>query len=600
MKKIIKVLPLICMVFLLVFCEEHKPNKPPIIVIVASPASGRAPLTVNFFSAAQDPEGKTLTYAWNFGDGTGSSTQQNPVYTYTSYGDYTATCTVTDSGHPPLSASATVAIEVLADTPTLSSVSPISAVMHMPSFTLTVEGSDFQNGAQIVFNGTPMSTVYINSNKLTCTITPEDTLIQDSLELQQNISYVPDIAVAFNVSVINPPPSGGESQQLDFMVHSNYSFEDPVQLPNGSDFYQAISMVIRSDGQLNAIYQSGESYTYPFGKYVRHIVSNDNGDTWTSDHQIISDLYPFDDSPYDLTRLYYAIAAGLDNKLYIIYGGPPLSPPTKKNDIYLATFDPATGWTQSCLTSENGGLCGIYNPTLHMCGDELYLYFTGLMLKDYGSYYHVGFLMNPITIQPWVMPQNITDPDIRIGVFTSDPYNRLHFVIYENSSLEHLSATKDSSYWSLSEKHLISYPDGSYPQISLVSDPNGVLYAFWVCPEQEGTTLSFSRSDYGGVYWTKKKVISGAGLYFKVSAAVDSAGNVIVVFSKEDYGEEKVYFHRSIDHGLNWSAPKKVADSNGNSGVQALSIDNTGRLHVVWNSVPDGYNYYSRSRINEH
>ena len=61
---------------------------------------GPAPLTVQFTgSASTDPEGKPLTYLWNFGDGT-SSSQANPSHVFgsgisTPFG-YTVTLTVTD------------------------------------------------------------------------------------------------------------------------------------------------------------------------------------------------------------------------------------------------------------------------------------------------------------------------------------------------------------------------------------------------------------------------------------------------------------------------------------------------------------------------
>jgi PKD repeat protein len=43
-----------------------------------------------------DPDGDNLTYAWNFGDGT-TSTLPNPTKTYTAFGEYMVTLTVTDT-----------------------------------------------------------------------------------------------------------------------------------------------------------------------------------------------------------------------------------------------------------------------------------------------------------------------------------------------------------------------------------------------------------------------------------------------------------------------------------------------------------------------
>lgn len=66
----------------------------PMATISADSTYGFAPLEVNFSTS---PTGAgPFTYAWDFGDGTGTSTLQNPTYTYASPGYYTAYLTVYD------------------------------------------------------------------------------------------------------------------------------------------------------------------------------------------------------------------------------------------------------------------------------------------------------------------------------------------------------------------------------------------------------------------------------------------------------------------------------------------------------------------------
>ena len=48
-----------------------------------------------FTATGTDPDGDTLTYAWDFGDGTTSSAQ-NPSHAYLTAGSYTARVTVSD------------------------------------------------------------------------------------------------------------------------------------------------------------------------------------------------------------------------------------------------------------------------------------------------------------------------------------------------------------------------------------------------------------------------------------------------------------------------------------------------------------------------
>ena len=72
-------------------------NQPPVAISNADFTGGSAPLTVNFNSyGSNDPDGAIAAYAWDFGDGN-SSTEANPVHTYTAVGNYTASLLVTDN-----------------------------------------------------------------------------------------------------------------------------------------------------------------------------------------------------------------------------------------------------------------------------------------------------------------------------------------------------------------------------------------------------------------------------------------------------------------------------------------------------------------------
>lgn len=82
-------------------------NQPPTVTASAQTSKGSS--TVSFLADGQDPERQQLAYSWIFGDG-GTSTEQNPTYTYGASGEYTATVTVTDGAGATATASVTVKV----------------------------------------------------------------------------------------------------------------------------------------------------------------------------------------------------------------------------------------------------------------------------------------------------------------------------------------------------------------------------------------------------------------------------------------------------------------------------------------------------------
>ena len=76
---------------------------PPIAASAANPSTGAAPLTVAFSSAgSSDPEGRSLTYSWDFGDGT-TSTAANPSHVYPAQGSYSVRLAVSDGANTAFS-----------------------------------------------------------------------------------------------------------------------------------------------------------------------------------------------------------------------------------------------------------------------------------------------------------------------------------------------------------------------------------------------------------------------------------------------------------------------------------------------------------------
>ncbi len=113
----------------------------PTAVAAANPSIGVSPLTVTFSSAgSSDPNNLSLTYLWDFGDGT-TSTQTNPLHTYTAatFTSFTAKLTVTNSANA--SSSATVIVNVGNRAPTATITAPANNTLARPGDTITYSGA---------------------------------------------------------------------------------------------------------------------------------------------------------------------------------------------------------------------------------------------------------------------------------------------------------------------------------------------------------------------------------------------------------------------------------------------------------------------------
>jgi hypothetical protein len=105
------------------------------------------------------------------------------------------TVSAVTAADPSVQANATVAIEN--PVPVLTGVSPTSFATG--SFTLSITGSGFVSGAQILFSGTPLATTFVSSTHLTAGGTASS-------------------AGTFGVAVSNPNPGGSTSGSINVQV----------------------------------------------------------------------------------------------------------------------------------------------------------------------------------------------------------------------------------------------------------------------------------------------------------------------------------------------------------------------------------------------
>ncbi len=130
----------------------YTPNAAPVAVASAGPRSGAAPLSVVFNAhGEQRPRGRPLDYAWDFGDGS-TSTSAVAGHTYASAGTYRATLRVTDSAGA--TATDTVRIDAGNTAPVPRIDSPASDLRFRVGQPITLRGAatDAEDGPLTAFS----------------------------------------------------------------------------------------------------------------------------------------------------------------------------------------------------------------------------------------------------------------------------------------------------------------------------------------------------------------------------------------------------------------------------------------------------------------
>ena len=120
-------------------------NRSPIAAISPSVIAGLAPLSVTLdSSSSSDPDGTSLSYFWDFGDGN-TSAQMSPTHIYTVNGTYNATLTVSDGEK---SDTETVIITVGNNLPNGMIISPLANSKYNAGDTInfSATGSDPEDG----------------------------------------------------------------------------------------------------------------------------------------------------------------------------------------------------------------------------------------------------------------------------------------------------------------------------------------------------------------------------------------------------------------------------------------------------------------------
>jgi len=124
------------------------------------------------------------------------------------------------------------------------------------------------------------------------------------------------------------------------------------------------------------------------------------------------------------------------------------------------------------------------------------------------------------------------------------------------------------------------------------------IYVVWSDQKSEKRSIYFKRSVDSGISWTASKQVSNTATDARYPAIAVSGSNIYVVWEDNPqlYEESEIYFNGSVDGGTTWKNKKRLTNTAGESGASGLAV-NGSDVYVVWSdrTPGDAEIYFKRS-----
>jgi BNR repeat-like domain len=168
-----------------------------------------------------------------------------------------------------------------------------------------------------------------------------------------------------------------------------------------------------------------------------------------------------------------------------------------------------------------------------------------------------------------------------------------------NTEIYYKKSTDGGATWSAGKRLTVTAGFSYHPRIGV--DPLGNLHVVW---DDGGTTgygeIYYTKSTDGGSTWSAAKRLTwNSGSSERPVIGIDSLGNLHVAWEDDTpgYPNYDIYYKKSTDYGVTWSAAKRLTWTSEGSIDSALTIDSSDRLHLFWSEGPGsgGEIYYAKS-----
>jgi len=173
--------------------------------------------------------------------------------------------------------------------------------------------------------------------------------------------------------------------------------------------------------------------------------------------------------------------------------------------------------------------------------------------------------------------------------------NVIHTVWWDNRDgnweIYYKRSTNGGSNWGADTRLTNDIANSSYPTISVMGSN---VYIVWVDFRDITGKIYYKRSSDGGMSWSADTRLSNdSSIAVASSPSMAISGSTIHVVWEDSRQNSEIYYKRSSDGGLTWGEDTRLSNDSSSSVMPSISVSGS-IVHVVWYGGSEEV-YYKRS-----
>jgi len=202
----------------------------------------------------------------------------------------------------------------------------------------------------------------------------------------------------------------------------------------------------------------------------------------------------------------------------------------------------------------------------------------------------------------WTAPKRLTwtsgsseNPELAVDI-----YGYVHVVWWDATpghyEIYYAKSSDGGSNWT-SARRLTWTGGSSIPDVAV--DSLGQVHVVWVGGTSENAEIFYKKSPDGGETWTANKRLTWTSGQSLMPAIAVSAFDVLhVAWSDNTSLNYEIYFRKSTDGGTSWMANKRLTWTEDSSYIGDMVVDSAGNPHIIWEDLSP-YEIFHKMGINE-